>query len=150
MVFIYFDRLSSQVQIENKRTPFTVNKLITVPTSLFNYQRNNYDLIISTANSQSRCKDDEDYLIDKDSWSKMFEETSLDYDVKVDKLKLESHTLPCLHSDGSRKPTLNYPYKIVWFPDEVYLIFRNPTLLNNCLNCKLITSNKLMFLSVLL
>ena len=71
----------------------------------------------------SLCKIENKYLIDKDSWSIILEETSLDYDDKFDKLILEGHTLLCLHSDGFWKPTLKHPSTFVWFPEDLWLIF---------------------------
>ena len=50
----------------------------------------------------------------------MFEKISLDHDQKLDKPILEGHALPCLHSDGFRKPTLEPPYTFVWFPEEIF------------------------------
>ena len=64
----YFDRLSFQVEIEKKQTPFLVTILNTVHTAVFTNQPNSYDWINSIANSQSRCKGDSEYLIDN-SWS---------------------------------------------------------------------------------
>ena len=40
--FTYFDRLSFQVQIEKKQTPFSVTKLNTVHTGVFTHQPNKY------------------------------------------------------------------------------------------------------------
>ena len=95
----------------------------TVHTGVFTYQPNNYEWSTSSANSKSRCKDDQQNLIDKDSWPIIVEKISLDYDDKVDKLLLDGHTLPCLHSDGFCKPTLKHPFIFVWFPEEICLLF---------------------------
>ena len=73
-----FDRLSSQVQVEKKQTFFTVAKLYTVDVGVFVGQPNNYDSITNTETSKSRCEDDNEYLIDKDSWSLIIEEIFLD------------------------------------------------------------------------
>ena len=72
----------------------------TVYTGVFTFQLNKYDWITSTANSNSRCEEDQECLFDKDSWSLIIGEISLDYYDKSDKLRLEGHTLPCLHFDG--------------------------------------------------
>ena len=53
------------------------------------------------------------------------EKHSLDYDDKLDKLILESHTLPCVHSESFSKATLKYPYNFVRFPEEKCLLFHN-------------------------
>ena len=103
--------------------PFTVTKLNTVHTAVFNYQPNKYDCSTSSENSKSSCIDDKEYLIDKDIWSLITEGISLDYDDKLNKLILEGHFLSCLHSDGFSKPTLKNPYTILWFPEEIYFLF---------------------------
>ena len=43
---------------------------------------------------KSRCKDEHEQFIDKDSWSIKVEEFSLDYEENLDKLIFEVHTLP--------------------------------------------------------
>ena len=60
----------------------------TVPTDVFTSQLITYDWITSTENSTSRCKDNQEYLIDKDSWSILIGGISLDYDDKLNKLVL--------------------------------------------------------------
>ena len=95
--FTFFDRLTFEVQIEKRQTPFTVINLNTVNTGVFTYQPKNYDWITSTETLKSVCRVDNQYLIDKDGWSKKFKEISLDYDDEPDKLIFGGHTLPCLH-----------------------------------------------------
>ena len=95
----------------------------TVHIGVFTYQSNKYDWITGTANLKSRCNYDQENLIDKDSLSSFNEKNSLDCTDKVDKLIFEGHTLPCKHSDGFRKLTLKYLYTIVWFPEEICLLF---------------------------
>ena len=80
-------------------------------------------MITSTDNSMSNCKDDQGYIFEEDSWSSIFEETSVGYDDKKDKKIFEGNILPYLHSDGSCKQTPKHPYNIVWFPEELRLIF---------------------------
>ena len=62
------------------------------------------------------------YYYDKESWSISIENICLDCDDKTDELRLERHTNPCVHSDGSCKPACKQPYSIVWFPEEISLI----------------------------
>ena len=69
----------------------------TVYIGLFTYQPNIDDDITSTANLKSRCKVGQEYVFDKDGWSLIIEDITLDYDDKIDKLLLEYHTFPCLH-----------------------------------------------------
>ena len=71
--FIYFDRLSFQVEIEEEQTPFTVTKMNTVQTGVLTYQLNIYDWITSIANSKSRFENDAEYLFDEESWSILIE-----------------------------------------------------------------------------
>ena len=86
--FPYFHRLSFQVQIEKKQTPPIVTKFNIVHTGVFTYQPIIYDWITSFASSNSRCKDDQENIIDKDSLSLIIE-TSVDYSDKVEKLIFE-------------------------------------------------------------
>ena len=101
--------------MKGKKTPFIVTQL---NVGVFTYQTKKIERNTSTANSKSRCKDDAENLIEKDSWSLLFEEFVLDYDDKLDKLIPEGHTPHCLHSDGFCKPTLKHPNTIVWFPEK--------------------------------
>ena len=96
----YFDGLIFQVQFSKKQTPFTVTKKNIICTGVFTYQLHIYDCITTCANLKSRCKGVNVYLFDKDSWSLIIEEVSLDYDDRLDKLILEGYTLPYLHSGG--------------------------------------------------
>ena len=48
-------------------------------------------------------------FFDKDSWSLINEDISLDYDDKLNKLIHKRHSFPRLHSDGFCKPTLKHP-----------------------------------------
>ena len=123
--FTYFDRLSFHDHIEKKRTPITLTKMKTVLTGVFTYKTSIYDWNTSTSKSKSRCQDDEKDLINKDSWSLINEDISLEFDDELDKLILEGQTLPCVHSDGFCKPTLKHSLTSLWFPEEICLIFHN-------------------------
>ena len=65
----------------------------TLTTGVLTYQPNSFDWNTSIENSKWKCKDDNKYLFDKDSWSIIFKEISLDYDGKLDKLVLEKFYL---------------------------------------------------------
>ena len=69
------------------------------------------------------CWDRYEYIIEKDSWSLIVKEIEITYDDKVNKLIYHGHTLPCLHDDGFCKPTILTPFTIVWFPEDLCLIF---------------------------
>ena len=131
-----FHRMRFQIQIEKKRTPFTVTVLDTVHTGVFTYQPKSYDWITSTANSKSRCKDDQENFFDKDSWLLITEEISVGCDDKLDKLILEAPTLPCLHSECFCKPTLKHLYSIVWFPEEIDFIYHISDFIGRMSNLK--------------
>ena len=94
----------------------------TVHTGVITYQPKIFDWITGTDDSKLSCKNDQAYLIDKDSWSVIIEEISLNYVEKSDKLIPEGYTPPCLHFDAVCKPTLKHPYTIVWFPEELCLL----------------------------
>ena len=69
------------------------------------------------------CNDKHEYVIEKDSWYLIVREVELTYDEKENTLFNNGHTLPCLHDDGFCHPTILTPYTIVWFPDDLCLLF---------------------------
>ena len=89
----------------------------TVHTGVFTCQPKKYDWVTSIGMPKSRCKNDNEYLIDNDSWSVIYEDISLDYDNELDKLILESHTF-YVYTDGVCKPTWNHPLTVVCFLEE--------------------------------
>ena len=95
----------------------------TVRSGVLTYQPNLFDWITSTDRSKLRLKVAKKYLFDKYSWSFIIEESSLDYDDKVDKLLLEGFTLPCLHSDDLCKRTLKHPYNTFQLTLDLCLFF---------------------------
>ena len=95
----------------------------TVHTIVLTYQRNYCVKITNCDNSKSTCADDQEYLLDKDRSSLLFEESSLIYGDKLDKLLLEGQSLPCLNFEGLCKPTLKHPYTIVCFTEKMCLLF---------------------------
>ena len=74
-------------------------------------------------NSKSKCRDVQEYLFDKGSWSLLIEKFSLDYDDKLEKLIFEANNLQCLQSDGFCKPTLKLSDIFVLFPWEICFLF---------------------------
>ena len=62
--FTYSVRLSFQVQIEQEQYLFTITKLKTVRTGVFDYQPKITNWIIDPYNSKSRCSVDQDFFID--------------------------------------------------------------------------------------
>ena len=95
---IFSDGLSFQVQIDKNQLSFTVTELNTVHFGVFTYQLYNYDWVVKTLLSKSRCKDDKIYRVDNDIWSLKNEEIYLNCDDSLDKLFLEGHTFTCLQS----------------------------------------------------
>ena len=71
------------------QTPFTKTKINTVHIGVFTHQPNIFNWNTSIANSKSRCKDDAKYLIDKDSWSLIFEDFFLNHVDELDIRTLE-------------------------------------------------------------
>ena len=68
-------------------------------------------------------KDKHEYIIEKDSWSLIVREVELTYDEKENTLIYDGHTLPYLHDDGFCHPRRLTPYTMVWFPDDLCLLF---------------------------
>ena len=97
--FTYFDRLCFQVAIEEGQFPATVTKVITVHTAAFTHQPDKYNWNTDPSITKPKCPDKQENLTDKDCWSIVFEELSLDCDDMQNELILEGHTYPCLQSD---------------------------------------------------
>ena len=53
------------------------------------------------------------------SWRLEFFETELTENVMI----IDGHTLPCYFADGFCKPTTETPFILVWFSDDICLIF---------------------------
>ena len=79
--------------------------------------------ILVLKNSKSIYSDDLQNPIDKDTRSLIIEKISLKQEYRLEKLILDGHIFPCLHSKASCKLTMKYPYTIVWSLEEVCLIF---------------------------
>ena len=64
-----------------------------------------------------------EYKIENEGWSLIVKEIEIKYDDKDKKLIYDGHTSLCLDDDGFCKPTILTPFTIVWFLEELYLIF---------------------------
>ena len=69
------------------------------------------------------CWDRYEYIIEKDCWSLIVKEIEITHDDEDNKLIYHGHTLLCPHDDGFCKPTILTPFTIVWFPEDLCLIF---------------------------
>ena len=123
--FTYFKDIKKQRTLETQghQPPFRVTKLNSLHYGTFTYIPNSQLIPNYNHGIESVCWDRYEYVIEKDSWSLIIREVELTYDDKKNTLIYNGHILPCLHDDGFCKPTILTPYTIVWFPEELCLIF---------------------------
>ena len=75
-------------------------------------------------NPYSKCPGGNEQRIQVDDWHVNIREVTLTYDDKQNKMIYNGHTLPCTHADGFCQPTSITPYAIVWFPEDLCLMFK--------------------------
>ena len=121
--FTFFNDIQKQRLLETKQPPFRITKLNTFHYGAFAWISNSQLVLNSTLKEKAVCWDRYEYIIEKDSWSLIVKEIEITYDDKDNKLIYHGHTLPCLHDDGFCKPTILTPFTIVWFPEDLCLIF---------------------------
>ena len=121
--FTFFNDIQKQRLLETKQSPFRITKLNTFHYGAFAWISNSQLVLNSTLKEKAVCWDRYEYIIEKDSWSLIVKEIEITYDDKDNKLIYHGHTLPCLHDDGFCKPTILTPFTIVWFPEDLCLIF---------------------------
>ena len=121
--FTFFNDIQKQRLLETKQPPFRITKLNTFHYGAFAWISNSQLVLNSTIKEKAVCWDRYEYIIEKDSWSLIVKEIEITYDDKDNKLIYHGHTLPCLHDDGFCKPTILTPFTIVWFPEDLCLIF---------------------------
>ena len=121
--FTFFDDIQKQRLLETKQPPFRITKLNSFHYGAFAWISNSQLVLNSTLKEKAVCWDRYEYIIEKDRWSLIVKEIENTYDDKDNKLIYHGHTLPCLHDDGFCKPTILTPFTIVWFPEELCLIF---------------------------
>ena len=121
--FTFFNDIQKQRLLETKQPPFRITKLNTYHYGAFAWITNSQLVLNSTLKEKAVCWDRYEYIIEKDSWSLIVKEIEITYDDKENKLIYHGHTLPCLHDDGFCKPTILTPFTIVWFPEDLCLIF---------------------------
>ena len=123
--FTYFNDYHKQHTLETtgKQPPFRIKELNTYHYGTFTYITNSQLIPDYSRGLASVCWDKYEYKIEKDSWSLIVREVEITYDDKENTLIYDGHILPCLHDDGFCKPTILTPYTIVWFPEDLCLIF---------------------------
>ena len=121
--FTFFNDVQNQRLLETKQPPFRITKLNTFHYGAFAWIANSQLVLNSTLKEKAICWNRSEYNIEKDSWSLIVKENEINYDDKDNKFIYHGHTLPCLHDDGVCKPTILTPFTIVWFPEELCLIF---------------------------
>ena len=121
--FTFFNDVQNQRLLETKQPPFRITKLNTFHYGAFAWIANSQLVLNSTLKENAICWNRSEYNIEKDSWSLIVKENEINYDDKDNKFIYHGHTLPCLHDDGVCKPTILTPFTIVWFPEELCLIF---------------------------
>ena len=106
-----------------KKRPFRITKLNTFHYGAFAWITNFQLVKNSTPKEKAVGWYRYEYIIEKGSWSLIVKEIELSYDDKDTKLIFDGHKLPCLMDDGFCKPTILTPNTIVWFPQELCLIY---------------------------
>ena len=144
--FTIFDDIQKQRLLETKR-PFRITKLNIFHYGAFAWITNSQLVLNSTL--KAVCWDRYEYIIEKDSCSLIVKELEITYDDKDNKLIYHGHTLPCLHDDGFCKPTILTPFTIVWFPEELCLLFSFLLLFVECLRSITVIGLKLNTFSII-
>ena len=121
--FTFFPDVKQQQLLERYQPRFQVTKLNTYHYGTFAYILNGERVRKQKFGAKDVCNDRYEYFIENDSWSLIIREVELTYDDKRNTLIYDGHTLPCLHDDGFCHPTILTPYTIVWFPDDLCLLF---------------------------
>ena len=123
--FSFFDDSDYQNKIERVQQPFRVNKLNAWHIGTFVYDEHYQDWIVNfTQNCHSRCRNDREYLITRQSWKLRITNAQITYDDENNQMIHDGYILLCYHSDGFCKPTTRTPYILTWFDEKFCLIFR--------------------------
>ena len=123
--FSFFDDNDYQKKIERVQQPFRVNKLNAWHIETFVYDEHYQDWIVNfTQNYYSRCRNDREQLITRQSWKLRITNAEINYDDENNQMIHDGYMLPCYHSDGFCKPTTRTPYILTWFDEKFCLIFR--------------------------
>ena len=121
--FTFFDGGKKQQLLERFQSRFQITRLKTNHYGTFAHDHKS-DLVLNMKYGATNVrKDKHEYIIEKDSWSFIVREVELTYDGKENTLIYNRHTLLCLHDDGFCHPTILTSYTIVWFPDDLCLLF---------------------------
>ena len=134
--FTFSGDIQKQRLLETKQPPFRITKLNTFHYGASAWITNSQLVINSTLKEKAVCWDRNEFIIEKDSWSLIVKEIEITYDDKDNELIYHGHTLPCLHDDGFCKPTILTPFIIVWFPEELCLIFSTTSFIGRIFKLK--------------
>ena len=121
--FTFSNNIQKQCLLETKQPTFRITKLNTFHYVASAWIANSQLVLNSTLKEKAVYWDRYEYIIEKDSWSLIVREIEITYDGKDTRPIYHRHTLPCLHDDGFCKPTIITPFTIVWFPEDICLIF---------------------------
>ena len=121
--FTFFDDPAFQKRLETVQPHFKTNILNAPTFGTFTYPTTSDWLPDPSKGLESKCRDKHKYYIIKHSWRLIIREIELTFDDKENTLIYNGHTLPCLHDDGFCQPTIITPFTIVWFPQDLCLIF---------------------------
>ena len=121
----FVDNSDYQNKIEQVEQPFRVEKLNAWHIGTFVYDDHYQDWIVNfTQNLYSRCRNDPEHLITRNSWKHRITNAEIRYDNRNNQMIHEGYILPCCHSDGFCKPTTMTPYTLTWFDEKFCLMFR--------------------------
>ena len=123
--FSIFDDSDYQNKIEQVQQPIRVKILNAWHIGTFVYVEHYADWIVNfTQITYSRCRSDREHLITRKSWKLRITIAGITYDDKNNQMIHDGCMLPCYHSDGFCKPTTSTPYTLIWFDENVCLVFR--------------------------
>ena len=135
--FTFFNDIQKQCVLETKQPPFRITKLITFHYGVFAWIANSQLVLNSTLREKAVCWDRYDYNIEKDSWSLIIKEIVITYDEIINSFIMDTLYLVSVMMVFC-KPIIFTPFTIVWFPEELCLIFSITSFigrmskLNNC------------------
>ena len=111
-------------QSERYQTPFTVYQFNKMYTGTFTYMPADKNWMYDPlSNPYHNCPAHHQFEVNLVSWRFAISEIELTYDDTQHVMIIDGHTLPCYFADGFCKPTTKTPFTLVWFSDDLCLIF---------------------------
>ena len=115
---------SLQQRLEQYQILFTVYQLNKIYTGTFTFMPADRDWIYDPSSSPyHNCPSHHLFEVNLVSWRSEVSEMDLTYDDTENVMIVDGHYLPCCFADGFCKPTTEAPFTLVWFSDDVCLIF---------------------------